>query len=276
MAVFPILTDAQAKALTPAETADSLGQPVTNTSTGANYWPLINPQYPSHIMVPTAVNVLHGGAYVYVTAYDSASVASTNSGTVNICNLSASAYAGAVGYVFGFSVGSNGALTALPGSPFPAGSLPCGIASDPSGGHVYVTDYINGEVLGFSVASGALTALGSPVSAGNQPRAIAVDPTYPYAFVANSQDGSVSAYEYSTTTGALSRVGTYATGIDPVAIGIDPSAGHFVFTANFLGNNVSDFQMNTTTGALVNAQRSPYTSNAQPTSVAAVPHNGLK
>jgi 6-phosphogluconolactonase (cycloisomerase 2 family) len=276
VAVFPILTAAQAEALSPAQTADSLGQPVTNTSNGANYWPLINPKFPSHIMVPTAVNVLHGGAYVYVTAYDSANVAASNSGTVNICNLTASAYAGAVGYVFGFSVGSNGALTAVPGSPFQAGSLPCGIASDPSGGHVYVTDYIKGQVLGFSVTSGALASLGSPASAGNQPLAIAVDPTYPYAYVTNSEDGTVSAYEYSSTTGALSSVGTYATGIDPVAIGIDPSAGHFVFTANFLGDNISDFQMSTTAGSLVNAQQSPYKTNAQPTSVAAVPHKGLK
>jgi DNA-binding beta-propeller fold protein YncE len=279
VAVFPI--EPASGTGSTATPAGALGPPVTNTSNSATYWPLINPNNLSHVMVPTAVNVLHGGAYVYVTAYDSAAVAVSNSGSVNICNLNASAYAGAVGYIFGFSVGSNGALTAIPGSPFaarpgspsPAESLPCGIASDSSGGHVYVTDYIKGDVLGFSVASGVLTSLGSPFPAGNQPLAITVDPTYSFAYVANSLDGTVSAYSIGSS-GALSSIGTYDTGIQPVAIGIDPSASHFVFTANFLGNNVSDFEMSTTAGTLINTQHSPYTSNAQPTAVAAVPNSG--
>jgi 6-phosphogluconolactonase (cycloisomerase 2 family) len=253
--------------------AGGLGPPIVNPSINASYWPLINPSSTSDVMVPTAVTVLQGGAYVYVAAYDSTAVAANNEGTVNICNLNASAYAGAVGYIFGFSVGSNGALAAIPGSPFPAGSLPCGIASDSSGGHVYVTDYINREVLGFSVASGVLTSLGS-FPAGNQPKSIAVDPNYTYAYVANTLDGTVSAYSIGGS-GALSPLGTpYDAGLDPVAIGIDPSTSHFVFTANFLGSNVSDFEMSTTAGTLINAQLSPYKSNAQPTAVVAVPNSG--
>ena len=271
VAVFPI--EPASGTGSTATPAGALGPPITNTSNSASYWPLINPSSTSDVMVPTAVTVLHGGAYVYVTAYDSAKVVANNEGSVNICNLNASAYAGAVGYVFGFSVGSSGALTAIPGSPFRAGSLPCGIASDSSGSHVYVTDYAKGEVLGYSVTSGALASLGSPFPAGNQPKAIAVDPTYLFAYVANSLDGTVSAYSIGSS-GALSSIGTYDTGIQPVAIGIDPSTSHFVFTANFLGNNVSDFEMSTTAGTLINTQHSPYTSNAQPTAVAAVPNSG--
>ena len=271
VAVFPI--EPASGTGSTATPAGALGPPITNTSNSASYWPLINPSSTSDVMVPTAVTVLHGGAYVYVTAYDSAKVVANNEGSVNICNLNASAYAGAVGYVFGFSVGSSGALTAIPGSPFRAGSLPCGIASDSSGSHVYVTDYAKGEVLGYSVTSGALASLGSPFPAGNQPKAIAVDPTYLFAYVANSLDGTVSAYSIGSS-GALSSIGTYDTGIQPVAIGIDPSTSHFVFTANFLGNNVSDFEMSTTAGTLINAQHSPYTANAQPTAVVAVPNSG--
>jgi DNA-binding beta-propeller fold protein YncE len=273
VAVFPI--EAASGTGSTATPAGTLGSPVTNTGNGATYWPLTLPGTgnASHVMVPTAVNVLHGGAYVYVTAYDSSAVAANNEGSVNICNLNASAYAGAVGYVFGFSVGSSGALTAIPNSPFKAGSLPCGIASDASGAHVYVTDYANAQVIGYSVASGALTSLGS-FSAGNQPKAIAVDPSYSFAYVANSLDGTVSAYSIGSS-GALTSLGTpYDAGQQPVAIGIDPSANHFVFTANFLGSNVSDFEMSTTAGTLINAQHSPYTSNAQPTAVAAIPNPG--
>ena len=77
---------------------------------------------------------------------------------------------------------------------------------------------------------------------------------------------------YSISGGALTRIGAYDAGIQPVAIGIDPSTHHFVFTVNFLGNNVSDFELSAIAGTLINTQHSPYTSNAQPTAVAAVPH----
>ena len=57
-----------------------------------NYWPLTLPSSPNDVLVPTAINVLHSGAELFVTAYDS-------SVTPN------------VGYIFGFSVASSGALT---------------------------------------------------------------------------------------------------------------------------------------------------------------------
>jgi 6-phosphogluconolactonase len=87
----------------------TVGTPVTNPAVSAQYWPLtLTGANASDVIVPTAVNVLASGAYVYVTAYDS-SVTPT------------------IGYVFGFSVGSSGALTSLPGSPFAAGVQPSAI-----------------------------------------------------------------------------------------------------------------------------------------------------
>ncbi len=97
-----------------------------------------------------------------------------------------------------------------------------------------MTDFVSGNVVGFSVSSGNLSALsGSPFAAGNQPSSIVVDPTYPFAYVANEEDSSVTAY--STSNGALTQVGTYSSGLQPVAIGIDPSTNHFLYTANYLG-----------------------------------------
>jgi len=82
------------------------------------------------------------------------------------------------------------------------------------------------------------------------------------------------------SSGELTSLGIYATGEQPVAIGIDPSTNHFLYTANYLGNGVvgtvSGFQSSPTTGTLVNSQNSPYTANAQPTAVAAVSHNGTR
>jgi 6-phosphogluconolactonase (cycloisomerase 2 family) len=271
VAVFPI---EPASGTGSSEIASGkLGAPVANG--GLTYWPLCQSGYisdtdythcktggtsaSSDVITPTAINVMASSTvnYVFVTAYDS---------TVTP----------AAGYVFGFSAGSDGALMPLNGGvPVAAGIHPSAIASD-SNSHIYVTDSKNGDVRAFTIASGALSELsGSPFAAGNQPSAIVVDPLYPFAYIANAQDGNISAYSIGSN-GALASIGTFATGTQPVAIGIDPSTSHFLFTANFLGSNISDFELNSTTGTLINAQHSPYTSNALPTAVAAIPHGGTK
>jgi DNA-binding beta-propeller fold protein YncE len=239
--------------------AGVLGPAIANGT--INYWPLNSPISSTHIITPTAINVLNNGSYVYVTAYDSTVTPS-------------------IGYIYGFSAGSSGVLAPLNGGvPVVAGIHPSAIASDSTSGHVYVTDSTNSTVVSYSVASGVLTKISS-TSTGNQPSAIVVDPTYPYAYVANAVDGNVSAYSIGAN-GALTANGTYTAGIDPVAIGIDPGTNHFVYTANFLGTGstgssgtISGFELSTTTGTLINSQLSPYNSNALPTAVAAVPHGG--
>jgi 6-phosphogluconolactonase (cycloisomerase 2 family) len=245
IAVFPITSSSS----TPP--SDTLGTPVTNGN--LNYWPLSLSGKPNDILLPTAVTVLASGADVYVTAHDT----TANSG-----------------YVFGFSIGSGGALTALKGSPFAAGTNPSAVASDLSSSHVYVTDLANGNVLGYAVTGGLLSPLsGSPFPAGSQPDAIAVDASGKFAYVANSLDSTVTAY--SIGSGPLTRLGSYATGLQPVAIGIDPSMHQYLYTLNYLGSNVSGFELNAD-GTLFNSMNSPYPSNAQPTAVAAIPHNGSK
>jgi 6-phosphogluconolactonase len=239
----------------------TMGAPATNSGNGTQYWPLtLAGANASHVIVPTAVNVAASGSYVYVTAYDSSVTPS-------------------VGYVFAFAVGSGGVLTAVSGSPFAAGTQLSAIASDASSNYLYVTDKANADVLGFTIASsGALAPLttgaggGNSFAAGNEPVGVAVDPAYPYVYAVNSLDSNLTAY--SMSNGTLTYVGTYTTGLQPVAIGIDPSTARFLFTANFLGNNVSGFELNKTNGTLLDSQYSPYGSNAQPTAVAAIPHNG--
>jgi 6-phosphogluconolactonase len=218
------------------------------------------------VIVPTALDVLSSGSYVYVTAYDSTAAPNR-------------------GYIFAFVVGSNGTLTPLNGGvPHDMGIggsgrgiRPAGIASDPTNTYVYVTDSINGIVANYSVASGVLTRIGDTPT-GNQPSAVVVDPVYPFVYVANALDNTVTAY--SMSSGALTSLGTYATGEQPVAIGIDPSTNHFLYTANYLGSGangtISGFELSPTAGTLVNSQNSPFTSNAQPTAVTAIPHGGAK
>ena len=259
--------------------SDSLGQAIANGN--LNYWPLSIPGSPNDVVEPTGINVLHSGSYLYVSAYDSTAASNFTSGA---------------NYVFGFSIASSGALTPLNGgaplaggaidtgactnaylnAPFIIGTCPASIASDPSSTYVYVTDSVNNEVHAYSVAAGTglLTSLGSPVNSGNQPSAIVVDPAYSYVYVANALDSTITAY--SMSSGALTNLGTYTTGSEPVAIGIDPSTNHFLYTANYLGSgingNVSGFELSPTAGTLIVSKSSPYKSNALPTAVAAIPH----
>src|SRR6266568_1460525 len=251
VAVFPILTADQAKALTPSQPANTLGAAVTNTNISANYWPLTLPGNAAHVLTPTAVTVAASGAYVYIAAYD--------------------ATAGG-GYVFGFTVNSDGTLTALNGgTPFAAGAHPSAIVSDSGGNYLYVTDAANSNVLGYQINAGLLTPLSSsPFPAGSQPSAIAIDATNKFAFVTNAQDSNVIVY--SIGGGTLTALGTYPTGLQPVAIGIDPSKNQFIYTANFLGNTVSGFALQANDGSLLISQGSPFGSNALPTAVAAIPH----
>jgi 6-phosphogluconolactonase (cycloisomerase 2 family) len=249
ISVFPLASSSSTLPGQPGPT------PVANGS--LTYWPLaLSGANAAHVIVPTAVNVLASGAYVYVTAYDA----------------SVTPHAG---YVFGFAVGTGGVLTPLSGSPFTAGTQPSAIASDPTSKYLYVTDYTNGGVLGYSIASGALTALaGSPFAAGNAPSAIVVDSAFSYVYVTNATDATITAY--SMSNGVLKFIGNYPTGLQPVALGIDPSTHHFLYTANFLGNSVSSYELSETAGTLLVAQGSPSASNVQPTAVAAIPHGGQK
>jgi 6-phosphogluconolactonase len=248
IAVYPLTAASKTTAVT-------IGSPAINPAINANYWPLTLPGAPADVIVPTAVTVLGSGAYVYVSAYDASSAPSPT------------------GYIFGFSVGTNGVLAPVSGSPWPAGKQPSAVTADPTGSYLYAADYGSADILAYSISSGALSPLsGSPFPAGNQPSAIVFDPSYPFLYVANSLDANVTAY--STSHGVLTRLGTFATGLDPVAIGIDPSTNHFLYTANFLSNNVNDYELSTTGGTLLNTQNSPYGANPNPTSVAAIPHNG--
>jgi len=241
--VFPIKSD------------DSLDRPVVNPNVNASYWPLSLPGSPSDVIVPTAITVTGSGSLVYVSAYD--------------------ATAGG-GYVFGFTVNSDGTLASLNnGLPFSVGAHPSAITSDGGGNHLYVADSLRSVVYGYQINSGLLTPLsGSPYATGSSPSSIVVDATGKFAYVANAQDANVTAY--TINAGNLSPVGVYTTGVQPVAIGIDPGLNQYLFTANFLGDTVSGFQINMTNGTLLNSQFSPYKSNALPTAVAAIPHESTK
>jgi 6-phosphogluconolactonase len=253
--VFPILPAAGSVQAGKLQTGTGI-----NSCNGLEYLPLSVPGAASHVVAPTAIHASADNAYVFVTALDT--TAST-------------------GYVFAYSAGSIDCgnsttavtLTALPGSPYAAGVHPSSVTSDPAGSYVYVTDSASANVRAYSVSAGGLGPVsGSPFATGNQPVSIAIDATGKFVMVADSEDSSVSTFVINN--GALTRVGSFGTGLHPVAVGIDPRMNKYIFTANFLGNNVSGFALDLNSGSLLNTQNSPFTANANPTAVAAIPHNG--
>ncbi len=234
----------------PIKSDDSLDtqNPFVNAGLNANYWPLTVPGAAADVVAPTAITA--SGSNVYVAAYDS---------TAN------------TGYVFSFAVNSSSLTPLNGGVPTPAGAHPSAITVDSSGSHLYVTDLDGNAVLGYTISGSALAPIsGSPFAAGNEPDAIVIAKSGNLAYVANSLDSNITAY--SVSGGSLTKIATFATDTQPVAIGIDPGLNQYLYTANFLANTVSGFKIDTSTGSLVNVQFSPSSSNPNPTAVAAIPH----
>ncbi len=105
---------------------------------------------------------------------------------------------------------SGNLLTPVPGTTqgqtgvfLTEGNGPTGIAIDPTGKYLYVTNFQDGTVSSFSIdSSGTLSLIGSPVATGNinganptpGPIAVQVDPSGKFVYVVNQADGSVSLF----------------------------------------------------------------------------------
>lgn len=236
------------------------GTPVSNAN-GLGYEPLQLSVNDSTVLTPTGVTVSANGNYLYVTAYSASNQ----------------------GYLFSFSVGSDGGLTPIPSgqtysfkgtatalTPLPVGSELSAMTTDANSQYLYVTDQINNQVDTFSIASGAPSLIATAAT-GGQPTALTTFNNQ-FLYVTNSIDSTVTAY--SIASGVLTKIGDFATGSQPIAVIIDPRNLGYLYTVNFLGSSLSGFKINQTSGALVNAQETPYASSAQPTAITGIPHTG--
>jgi 6-phosphogluconolactonase len=155
------------------------------------------------------------------------------------------------GLVDQFTVGSDGALTAL-GTPVPAavgGSLATGIAIDPSGHFAYVAEPVLGIVAQFTIgADGTLTAMSTPsVTAGSGPTFMEMHPGGRFAYIVNEGDGSVSQYTIDAATGSLVAMTPPSVptgGPTPTFAAIDPTGKYFI-TLDDQDNLLSEFSIGT-------------------------------
>ena len=235
----------------------------------------VSSAFATDILVPTGITVLANngiikGSAVYVSAYDQ-SAYNPGGTTTSAANP---------GWVFGFSIGASGALTASTNRPYQAGVKPTAIASDPTDRFIYVTDFASNELIGYTIIDGSTLQFMTtgPFKTGNEPSAIVLDPRGNFIYVSNALDSSVSAYSITQATGnptgAVNVTGSplNSTDTQPVAIAIDPALGRFVYTANVLGNSVSGFRLDATSGSLKPTQATPYPSGPKPTALVCIPH----
>jgi DNA-binding beta-propeller fold protein YncE len=155
-----------------------------------------------------------------------------------------------------------------------AGTTPGGIAEDPGGHFLYVTDEATNQIYFYLTNGGKPVGIyGSPLATGSFPRGVTVDPRGMFAYVANFGSSTVSAYAINQATGTLSGVaGTAATtvGPGPTCVAIEPALGIYTYTSNYVDNTVSGLQLNPHTGALTTVQGTVFSAAALPTCAVAV------
>ncbi len=171
------------------------------------------------------------------------------------------------GTVAAFNVASSGALTALSGSPFPAGSAPLNLAwsynDSNAASFLYAADFSGGGIYGFTIDSnGALTPLaGSPFATtpGSAPAAMVVG--------AGATDGGTL---YVALSG-LNEVAAYSVGSSGALVPISGSpfmAGRgpasllayegFLYALNGLDHTISAYGMDLNAGILTEIAGSPF------------------
>jgi 6-phosphogluconolactonase (cycloisomerase 2 family) len=167
---------------------------------------------------------------------------------------------------------ANGALSAVPGSPFAVGASPDSVTFSPGGGLLAVAN-INitndGAVSVFSVnqSTGALSAVpGSPFADPSGPVSVAFSPTGRLLATANAGfSNGVEVFSVDQTTGALTPVYANASEGLVFSVAFGPGGGLLAAASS---RGVVVFSVDQTTGALSTAPGSPFFSSQDPVSVA--------
>ena len=241
IAIFPIASDG------------TLGSPVMDGN--LPYTPVGNN--------PTGIAVSAKGGFVYVIDQEKP------------------AGSAAFGALLGFTQNSNGSLTPIAGGTvasgtgFAAGDAPAGIAIDPGGHFIYVTDEATNVLYGYVISTGGVpvAANASPYATGSFPLGVTVDPRGEYVYVANFGSSTVGAYAINQSLGSLSTVAgsagvAVATG--PTCVTVDPALGVYLYTSNNTDNSISGEKIKPETGALSEVQGSQFPTAALPTCAVAV------
>lgn len=166
--------------------------------------------------------------------------------------------------VSGYTIAADGSLTALTGSPFPAGTKPSWIVFTPDGKYAYVSDSGEDAISAYSVSAGVLTPLATPTFATDEnPQDLTMDAsgTHLYAPVASGSTAGAVDWFPINADGTLGARNSIPAGVTPVYLAIDPAVP-FAYVASKGGAEVYGYSINATTGALTALAKSPFSTGA--------------
>jgi 6-phosphogluconolactonase len=167
-----------------------------------------------------------------------------------------------------YSVNGDGSLSSSGASVASGGPSPAALAIDPSGKFMFVANQGVGGISGTSsisvyTISGSTVSLASTTPTDDFATALEVSPTANFLYVANSVgalpllQGEVTQYSFDSTSGALTKVGSYITGgTTPAGVAINKKG--YLYVTNFGSNNISGFMI-ASDGTLAPTPKSPYT-----------------
>ena len=147
------------------------------------------------------------------------------------------------GTVSVFTIGSDGSVTGPNGTDATTGgTFPISVALHPSGKFLYAANAGTDNISTFSVgANGALTAVGSPIAAGSEPHSIIMDWQGRFLYVTHvsttccswngTANDTVNAFSINSQTGALTSLGTAATGQTPRRGMVDYSGQYLILSS---------------------------------------------
>jgi DNA-binding beta-propeller fold protein YncE len=138
---------------------------------------------------PTGLAIDPSGSYLYTT--------NTSANSISI-----------------FSIGSNGALTAVAGSPLADNSQhPVAVLVDPAGQYLYVANQGSNNIGSYSITAGTgfpAAITDAPFGSEAEPSTLAIDSSSKYLFVGNLTSGGVQAF--GSSGGSLNSIATYPLG----------------------------------------------------------------
>jgi len=224
-----------------------------------------------------------GGNAVYVVSQDaSATNPAATSATTQTLNL----------FAFAASA-SNGLLSTLPGETIVSGNLPSsgyatgtspgGVLEDAAGTHLYVTDFVGGNVIGYSIGTNGVpsplsdpTVPGGSAPTGSGPLGMTIDPSGTYLFVANSGSGNIGEYTFDAAGAPIlsSAAPSTQAGTGTNCVTVEPTHGVYLYASGLISNSITGEQLITTgtsAGTLKPIINSPYAATALPVCAVAVP-----
>jgi 6-phosphogluconolactonase len=164
--------------------------------------------------------------------------------------------------LWGYSIGSNGALTPVPGSPYPVGFEPTSVAVDQNKFVYLVSGNPDFKIMAFSIGSdGALSTVpGASLPAGSSPFSLTVDPPGRFLFAPIG----TAIYVYSIgSNGALTEVKGSPFNFEADHLAVEPS-GTYAFSTYLPARSSRTIRVYKieSTGKLTALENYPTTKNA--------------